>query len=579
MTGDIAFINQCHVAALSITPGLPLILAVGCFLLARRKPLGKVLPLAAIPALLTGFYAPIDMVVNVPWFFMGGRMGLDNIGRIFLISTAVVWLLAGISLGRNMSEKKGRHVLFGCFLTAMSGNFGLILAQEVLGFYLFFALMSFSVYGLVVFHKKEAHLRAGRIYIVMVMIGEVALFTALIVLAKNAESFAIAGLAEIACPPAAVILLYIGLGVKIGALPLHVWMPPAYQATPTPAAAALAGAMVNAGIFGWMRLLFPLHAVPPGWALMFILAGATAVFWGVILGFRQQEPGAVLACSSISQMGLATVIVGLGLLVPALRPQATVVITLFAVHHAFAKSSLFFGYDAFTRGDGKLSPPQVAALLLPALSLAGLPLTSGAMVKTGLKDFIALLGPPWTEAVNCVLSVSSVATTLLVLHFIRVLYLSRVKSAEINSGNHAAWYGSVTLVALMPWFWPLARAAAFHSLNPLKIWQSFWPVMLGCLLVLGWNRLAALKIRLNVPFPSITTGFFKQFAGPDKQEALRHRLHVLQETDLRLLHYGWRSWRHAHIVRRLGKIEKVFGRWGMVGLFYLALSLSMLFLL
>ncbi len=579
MTGTENIIYQLHVAALSITPGIPLIFMIGCFIPSLQKKVEKLLPLAAVPALFAGFFIPIGTAVGVPWFFMGGRMGLDDISRIFLLSSAVVWLFAAIDLNRKMKKVQHRHILFGCFLAAMAGNFGLILAQELLGFYLFFALMSFSTYGLVVFYKSNASLRAGRIYITMVMISEVALFAALALLAQNSGSFVISDLKGVACPPIAMLALYIGLGVKIGALPLHVWMVPSYQATPTPAAAALAGAMVNAGILGWIRLLIPLEHVAPGWAILFTATGITAVFFGVVLGLAQRGPGAVLACSSISQMGIISAIIGTTLFMPQLKPQAIVVLSFFAVHHAFAKSSLFFGYGALIRKGGQLTKIHFAALLFPALSLAGLPMTSGAITKNSLKELIAAFNSPWSDAGYYLLSVSSIATTLLILHFIRVLNRTVSKGTETTSDNHLAWYGSIFMAAVTMWIWPKSQDAALSSLAISKLWHSLWPIILGCGIGFLLKMIKVPKNLISVDIRQTVIDVFNRPAWQKKRQVLRHSLYMLLESDLWVLHHAHRTWRHAKIGQKIGKIEKMFTRWIMVGLFYLVLCLTMLYLL
>lgn len=83
----------------------------------------------------------------------------------------------------------------------MAGNFGLILARGMLGYYLFFAVMSFAAYGLVIHKETGEAVKAGRIYLALVMIGEVALFTALIILAQNSGGLALEDIAGIPYPP------------------------------------------------------------------------------------------------------------------------------------------------------------------------------------------------------------------------------------------------------------------------------------------------------------------------------------------------------------------------------------------
>jgi len=329
-----------HALILSLVAGIPLLMAVLCCTPLARTVI-RFLPWAVMPAFVTALTAPIDVIVEVGWFFMGSRMGLDETGRIFLCSAAFIWFLACFSSRSLLKDDHNQTRFLVFFLTAMAGNFGLILAQGVLGFYLFFAVMSFAAYGLVVHKGTDEAAKAGRVYLTLVMIGEVALCTALIILVHDTGSLAIEDIAGVSYQPLTLALLFIGFGVKIGALPLHGWMIPAYQAAPIPAAAVLAGAMVNAGILGWLRFL-PLGKTScPEGAVLFITAGALAAMYGVIIGLNRKQAGAVLGCSSISQMGLITVIFGLGLLDHDAGLNAAPVLILYVVHHSLAKSSLF----------------------------------------------------------------------------------------------------------------------------------------------------------------------------------------------------------------------------------------------
>src|SRR5215470_16478408 len=108
---------------------------------------------------------------------------------------------------------------------------------------------------------------------------------------------------------AAMTLLILGFGLKIGLVPGHVWMPLAYTAAPIPAAAALSGAAVKAGVIGLIRFL-PLGPAMPRWGEALAAAGLFSAFYGVIIGLTQKHPKTVLAYSSISQMGLLAAALG-----------------------------------------------------------------------------------------------------------------------------------------------------------------------------------------------------------------------------------------------------------------------------
>ncbi len=553
---------------LSLVAGTPLLLAALCCT-PLAKTVVRVLPWAAVPAFLVALTAPLDMVVEVPWFFMGGRMGLDETGRVFLCLSAFIWLLASFS-SRSMlrtERNQTRYLVF--FLTAMAGNFGLILARGMLGYYLFFAVMSFAAYGLVVHRESHDAIKAGRLYLLLVMIGEVALFTALIILAHSSGSLAIKDITGISYHPLPFVLLFIGFGVKIGALPLHGWMMPAYRAAPIPAAAALAGSMVNAGILGWLRFLPLGQTTCPQGAWLFMVAGALAAVYGVFIGLSKRNAGAVLGASSISQMGLITVIFGMGLADQKAGLLAAPVLILYVVHHSLAKSSLFFACDLVEHQEGILSHLQLGAILLPTLALAGLPLTSGAIAKTAFKELAVGLGEPWYGLSAYFLPITAMGTTILMLHFIGVLKRCR---GGVNSGKTSSRIVfAVSFIAVLQtlWLWPAARSFATHSLAGTKLLQGLWPVAGGAILFLIWQRI-----------------FIRRKAPADDQQK-QNAFDTFIETVTRFLQEkDWQQPRQdrlltslRRLVPQLRRTEKIMGRWKMVGLSYVTLCLCLLFLL
>src|SRR5690606_13621462 len=124
--------------------------------------------------------------------------------------------------------------------------------------------------------------------------------------------------------------------------------------------------------------------------------------------------------SSISQMGLMTILLGAALLVPGQWPTLAAATVLYTVHHGLAKGALFLGVGVAERL-GRRQPHAVwMGVLWPALALAGLPFTSGAVAKaameTGLHVEAAHLAP-WWEMLPLLLSFGALATTLLMLRF------------------------------------------------------------------------------------------------------------------------------------------------------------------
>lgn len=278
---------------------------------------------APLPALLLSIGLP-DTFIQLPFLLLGVVWELDAFTRPLLMMTALLWLISGyFALGYMKPEGLRRFTLF--WLATLTGNLSLILAQDIASFYTGFALMTFAGYGLVVHQLSPEALRAGKIYIAMAVLGEVLILAGFIALIPDLvepmlHSVPLA-IAEHDYPMWVSALLFAGFGVKAGVLGLHFWLPLAHPVAPTPASAVLSGAMIKAGLIAWIQVL-PLGAelaalIEPnflrgvslvtGFAWLVIGLGLSASFLAAVLGARQLKPKAVLAYSSISQMGLSLI--------------------------------------------------------------------------------------------------------------------------------------------------------------------------------------------------------------------------------------------------------------------------------
>ena len=202
-------------------------------------------------------------------------------------------------------------------------------------------------------------------------------------------------------------------------------------------------------------------AVPIGSAV-FVGVGAVAVIYGAAVGLTQRRPRSLLAYSSMSQMGLMTVGVGVGLASPDHWPMLQTVLLLYALHHALAKGALFYGLGV--EGWARLG------LWLPALALAGLPFTGGALAKGLLKSQVHLLPDAWSTLAAWILPVGSLGTALLMARF---LVLALHEDDPRDPVTPASWWALLAGVSLLPWIWPLS----LERTSPL--WSALWPVLLA----------------------------------------------------------------------------------------------------
>ena len=558
----------------------PLLLA--CLLAFRvmRAATLFIAPWAALPALAASLLAAPG---EKRWYFsdilLGSEIGLDATGQALLLLAALLWLVSGI-YARAFFSRSTRHTEFyAFFLLSMAGNFGLIMAQDLIGFYFCFALMNFAAYGLVVFDRSTAALRAGRVYIIMVVAGELLLFVALLVAAEitGATTFDTlrAGLA-LADPVNRnwIILLGVaGFGIKAGVFGLHIWLPLAYPAAPAPASAVLAGTMINAGLLGWLQLL-PLGEIAlPGWGTVMIILGLTAAFYGVAIGLTQREPKVLLAYSSISQIGVITMALGLGMLVPHVWSLILPVIVFYALHHGLSKGALFLGVD-LAGSTNRIQRRWIwVGLWLPAMALAGAPWTSGMLAKQLLKTTTLYAPLPWDSLLPLLLSLSAFTTALLM---VRLLYLVRPDAQPLGVAPNAdqiwSWLILLVTVLLVPGW--LAFLMPDLKTGTVSVKDSLWPIAMA--LIIAWAVLQRDMFRKIQPLP----------AGD---------VLVLMERSLRSLHalgsglisliYHWKKWQNWLETRfidrlmaakeRLQNMEDNFARWDVAMLFVVIIALSM----
>lgn len=507
--------NEAPAILILLSPSVPLLIALALMAMPDRRMPRLMAPWAALPALFLALMPTPPIAFHLPWVLLGADFGLDAIGRVFMLFTSLLWLASGIFAHGHLSGTESRTRFFVYFLLAMSGNLGLIVAQDMLSFYLFFALMSFSSYGLVVHERTVEALRAGRVYIILAVVGEVLLFAAMVLAERSAGSLAFEAVRSAVAGSGMqyMILLFtlLAFGIKVGVVGLHMWLPLAHPVAPIPASAVLSGAMIKAGLLGWLRLL-PLGEVAlPQWGGLMMAAGLAATFYGVLVGVMQGNPKTVLAYSSISQMGIITIGVGFGLAVPQAWPMMLSVVLVYALHHSLAKGALFLGVGVASAGSLSTWQRRLTGLglLLPALALMGAPLTSGIIAKSLLKAQLMIAPEPWGHWLNIFLPWSSVATSLIMVRF---LYLAWPKKGEARSAasgsgvTAASWIALLAISSFTAWFISLAIIPDLWSASALI--ASLWPIALGSGLAFFAARLSARSVfrRLSIVPPGDILG-------------------------------------------------------------------------
>jgi formate hydrogenlyase subunit 3/multisubunit Na+/H+ antiporter MnhD subunit len=443
--------------------------------------------IAPLPALYSALVAitgdaPVT-TVDLSWLLNGSQLLLDETGQVFLLLTAIVWLCSALLSLTDTAAIQQRPRFYFCFLLAMAGNIGVVLAGELALFYTCFALMSFAAYGLIVTNDDVSIVRAGRVYITLVIIGEVLLFAAFVVIAQISGSSTMTQWQTLAPAAVTVPLIIFGFGIKVGAIPWHFVLPVTYSAAPTSAAVALGGAMLNAGLLGWLRFLPLGQTSLPDAGTTLIVLGLLAAFAGALIGIMQTNPKALLGYSSVSQVGLMTVMVGLTLVDHGQWETKSAVLLIYVLHHALAKGALFYAVSMTAARSRLAYSWQCIALLLPALSIAGAPLTTGALVKVNFKAAISAAPDPWSVWLAFLLPLSSFVTALLLIRFAALVWPKR-PSADPGTNFNTAVIGQIVLIpAVAGCAWLVADAKGLGTLSlPMKggyLWASIWPLLLA----------------------------------------------------------------------------------------------------
>jgi formate hydrogenlyase subunit 3/multisubunit Na+/H+ antiporter MnhD subunit len=469
---------------------------------------------AVLPALFIGLTVEQGSGITIPWMLLGMHFELDSTGRLFLLFGALIWMLAALFIPGRDTTPGATGYIKQSFLLALAGNGLLILAADMLTFYVGFALMGLSAYGLVRDRSQKAR-RAARVYLLFTLVGELALFAALLFLMANGGSLLFADLSVEPMPAIALALLLLGFGIKVALPGLHLWLPRAYTLAPVFGVALLSGPMMKAGLLGWLRFLPFGTPLDPAWGNGLMLLGVTGIVLGMVIGVVQREPRAVLAYSSIAKMGLFSALIGFSLNHPQLAGGLLPVIVMLALHHLLVKPMLFMGLVIWQRpGATAWSLP---ALVLLALSLAALPFTGGGAAKSALSVFLG-------EHLFVVMLFSSIAGVALMGRFLWLLK-GRSVSVQQDSVTVLGWLLLLPVAVWTPFVW---EAMAFE-------WKTLLPLAVGiALFILGlvlqrWVDSLRYPIRLKGErFILSTTQILNGL--PDLSNLLRQRWQLLKQA-------------------------------------------------
>jgi formate hydrogenlyase subunit 3/multisubunit Na+/H+ antiporter MnhD subunit len=321
----------------------------------------------------------LTLPVGLPW--LGAHFRLDPLASSFLIVVNLGGAAASLyGLGYGHHDPAPHRVLpfFPAFLAGMNL---VVLADDAFSYLLCWEFMSLASWALVMAHHREpGNAKAGYIYLVMASFGTLALLLAFGLLAGPAGDYGFAAIRSTQHTPyvagLVLILMLLGAGSKAGLVPLHVWLPLAHPAAPSHVSALMSGVMTKVAVYGFVRVVFDLLGPPQWWwsVPMLMLGGATAVI-GLLSAALEGDLKRLLAYSTIENIGI--VFVGLGLALafkanamPAAAALAMTAALFHVFNHSIFKSLLFFGSGAVLTATGERDMEHLGGLI------HGMPLTA-----------------------------------------------------------------------------------------------------------------------------------------------------------------------------------------------------------
>ena len=397
---------------------------------------------------------------------------------------------------------------FALYLAFSMGMLGTVLATNLIEFFVFFELMLVPSFFLIAFYGYGAKRRIALMFFFWTHVGAVVLLLGLLAMGFFAGGFDYdtvrANVKNIPANWMSIIIfsLVIGLGVKLAAFLLHIWLPYAHAEAPTPVSALLSPAMIGIGAYGLLRLwLELLTGNYTQYSLYINIWGLATMIYGGAMALMQDDVKKVLAYSSISQMGY--ILFGLG-------SESILGITggaLFYVTHGLGKAILFMMAGSIilqtgTRSMSKLgglagNMPYTAVIsMIGALTIIGIPPTSGFMSEWILFGGVLQTALSQSDPTRVVLFGFGILTTVLssayILWMYKRIFFGKIPERLVNVKDSSAYITAT--MAVLAGLTLLLGVYPDPILNPItNYFESVFPENSGVLQLPSQNENALVK--------------------------------------------------------------------------------------
>ena len=432
--------------------------------------IGSLVGLSAASAVLCGA-KPAALVLSWPMPGGGLHIGIDTLSAYFLLPIFGLSALTGLYGRRYLSgfEDDARAATSWFHLNLLTAAMALVaVARDGLLFLLAWELMALAPFFLVIFNDRHPEVRhAAWVYLAAAHVGTAFLLAMFVLLAQLAGTSDFAGFAGLlrghpTLASTVFVLALIGFGSKAGLVPAHIWLPEAHPAAPSHASALMSGAMIKVGVYGLMRILTLLGAPQAWWGWTLLVAGVASGVLGVLYALAQHDLKRLLAYSSVENIGIIVIGIGVGVLgsaygSPTLAALGFAAGLLHVINHAIFKGLLFLGAGALQHaahtveleklgGLLKRMPWTGVCFLIGSAAIVGLPPLNGFISEFLLiyAGYAGLLLPTASAAAAgltllvAIGLIGGLAAACFAKAF-GIVFLGAPRSAEAEHAHEAPW--------------------------------------------------------------------------------------------------------------------------------------------
>ncbi|GLF91964.1 Na(+)/H(+) antiporter subunit A [Bacillus safensis] len=437
----------------------------------------------------------------IPSLGMNFTVYVDGLSLLFaLLITGIGALVVLYSIFYLSKEKEQLGSFYMYLLMFMTAMLGVVLSDNMVVLYLFWELTSISSFLLIGYWYKRERSRYGATKSLLITVfGGLAMLGGFILIYLITDSFsireAVNQLQLIMASPyfiPAMILILLGAFTKSAQFPFYIWLPDAMEA-PTPVSSYLHSAtMVKAGIYLVARFS-PIFAMSEVWFWTISIVGLVTLFWGSFHAVRQNDLKAILAYSTVSQLGMIMLMLGVGAAAihennPAFFGAAVLAAIFHLINHATFKGSLFMAagiidHETGTRDIRKLGglmtimPITFTITLIGTFSMAGLPPFNGFLSKElfftsmiRISDIRFTDVSTWGAIFPALAWLASVFTFIYSMMLLFKTFRGRLNVDQLEKKPHEAPIGMlippIILAALVVTFFFFPNILAYSVIEP-----------------------------------------------------------------------------------------------------------------